>query len=58
MHDSKPYQRYVDQGLFEIKESVISTIKGDLIKTTTLVTGKGQMVLLDELQRAFGLITA
>jgi Prophage antirepressor len=53
-HDNKPYQRYVEQGLLEVRESLVSTIKGELIKTTTLVTGKGQMVLLDALQREFG----
>lgn len=53
MHGNKPYQRYVDQGLFRVKESSITTIKGDMIKTTTLVTGKGQMVLLNALQEQF-----
>ena len=54
MPDNKPYQRYVDKGLFEVRESHISTIKGDLLKVTTLLTGKGQMLLLDALQRDFG----
>ena len=54
MPDNKPYQRYVDQGLFEIRESHIGTIKGDMIKITTLLTGKGQLLLLDALQREFG----
>jgi len=52
--DNKPYQRYVEQGLFEVRESHISTIKGDMLKITTLLTGKGQMILLDALQREFG----
>ncbi len=42
-------QRYVEQGLFEIKESVVHTVKGDLMTTTTLMTGKGQMYFLDKL---------
>jgi len=46
----------VDQGLFEVRESHISTIKGDLLKVTTLLTGKGQMLLLDALQRDFGTV--
>ena len=54
MPDNKPYQRYVDQGLFEVRESHIGTIKGDMIKITTLLTGKGQLLLLDALQREFG----
>ncbi len=56
MPDNKPYQRYVDQGLFEVRESHISTIKGDLLKVTTLLTGKGQLLLLDALQRDFGVV--
>lgn len=54
MQDNRPYQRYVDQGLFEVMERHVATIKGDLMTVTTLVTGKGQMVLLDALQRSVG----
>lgn len=54
MDDNKPYQRYVDQGLFIVKENRVHTVRGDMIKFTTLVTGKGQMALLDALQKEFG----
>lgn len=50
MDDNKPYQKYVDQGLFVMRESSITTIKGNMVRTTTLITGKGQMVLMNRLQ--------
>lgn len=49
--DNKPYQRFVDQGLFELKESNVITYRGDMIVTTTLLTGKGQLVLMDKLRK-------
>ena len=50
---NSPLQKYVDQGLFQVKESTIHTVKGDLITTTTLITGKGQMYFLEKLQQRF-----
>lgn len=47
---NKPQQRYIEQGLFQVKESVIHAINGDLIRTTTLITGKGQLYFLDKLR--------
>jgi len=41
-------QRYVEQGLFEIKESVVHTVKGDILTATTLMTGKGQIYFLSK----------
>ena len=43
-------QRYIEQGLFEIKESTRHTVTGDIITTTTLMTGKGQMYFLEKLK--------
>lgn len=53
MEGNKPYQRYIDQGLFEVKESCIHSISGDIIRFTTLVTGKRQMTILEALRGAF-----
>lgn len=53
MKNNRPYQRYIDQGLFQVRENSITTVKGSLITITTLVTGKGQLVLLDALQEEF-----
>lgn len=38
-----PKQVYIEQGLFTVSENVVHTSDGDILKTTTLITGKGQM---------------
>ena len=42
-----PKQIYVNQGLFKVAESVVKTVKGELLTATTLITGKGQMYFLE-----------
>ena len=42
-----PKQVYVKQGLFKVAESVVKTVKGELLTATTLITGKGQMYFLE-----------
>lgn len=54
---NNPKQCYVEQKLFELKEAVIHTVKDDLIRTTTLLTGKGQLYFLDKLSQLEGEIT-
>lgn len=47
-----PTQRYIEQGLFEIKESTIQTPDGSVrITKTTKVTGKGQIYFVDKFLR-------
>ena len=41
--DNIPYQRYIDSGLFEVKEGLVVTDKRQLPTFTTLLTPKGQM---------------
>ena len=53
MATNAPYQRYVDQGIFRVRESVIHAVNGDILRTTTLITGKGQMYLADKLKREY-----
>lgn len=48
---NEPYQKYIDQGLFEIKEYALNTAYGDKIKTKTLVTGKGQIYFVEKLRK-------
>lgn len=48
---NKPKQQYIEQGLFQVKESVVHTIDKDLIRTTTLITGKGQLYFLEKLKQ-------
>lgn len=37
-----PYQQYLDRGWFRIKEHIVNVNGQDVIRTTTMVTGKGQ----------------
>lgn len=43
MSDNKPYQKCIEQGLFKMSETTISTISGDRLVSTTKITGKGQI---------------
>ena len=38
-----PKQIYIKQGLFEVCERIVNTRDGEIISTTTLITGKGQV---------------
>ncbi|KGG81092.1 antirepressor [Caloranaerobacter azorensis H53214] len=52
---NEPVQRYLEMGLFEVKEVVVHTSTGDKIRTTTLITGKGQMYFIEKLRKEFGM---
>ena len=41
MKNNIPYQRYIDSGYFQIKESTFKTPYGEKTAQTTYVTGKG-----------------
>ncbi|MFG7928284.1 phage antirepressor [Campylobacter coli] len=43
MSDNKPYQKCIEQGLFKVSETTISTINGDRLVSTMKITGKGQI---------------
>lgn len=48
-NQNRPYQRYVDSGLFEIEETVIYVPDKDpKIRLTTKVTGKGQQYFINK----------
>lgn len=51
---TKPYQKYVDMGWFRVDERSISTVQGQIIVSTTKITGKGQMGLLSALRASRG----
>nr|DAH59702.1 MAG TPA: repressor domain protein [Caudoviricetes sp.] len=51
---TKPYQKYVDMGWFRVDERSISTVQGQMIVSTTKITGKGQMGLLSALRASRG----
>lgn len=48
--DNMPYQRYVDSGLFEVKEGLVVTDTKQIPTFTTLLTAKGQMYFAKRLK--------
>lgn len=46
-NETRPYQIWVEKGLFEISETLVQTHHGSKIKITTKVTPKGQRYFLD-----------
>lgn len=50
MNNNNPYQRFVDQGFFQLKEVTKNTPYGDKIFLKTLVTGKGQIYIIQKLK--------
>lgn len=50
MKDNKPYQKYIDNKYFEIIEYNYKTPYGDKIGIKTLVTGVGQIKLVEKLR--------
>jgi len=51
---NSPKQRYLEMELFEVKETTVYTQDGDKIRTTTLITGKGQLYFIEKLRPIFG----
>lgn len=52
MKDNEPYQKYINQGIFKLKEYTYTTPYGDKLGKKTYVTGKGQVYLLEKLRVA------
>lgn len=51
MKNNMPYQRYIDGGYFQVKESVYETPYGSKTQQTTYVTGKGQIYITEKLRK-------
>ena len=51
-----PYKKYVDNGLFVLKERVIDIVYNNTTKIafTTLLTPKGQLYFYEKLKKEFG----
>jgi anti-repressor protein len=49
MRNNRPYQHFIDQKIFEVKQGIVLTPKGDIPTFTTLITGKGQLYLLEKI---------
>ena len=56
MKDNVPYQRYVNEGLFEVIETVREYDSQDYINLLTLITGKGQLHVTGKLKETLGLV--
>ena len=52
-HKNEPYQKYVNQGIFEVKEYTYTTPYGEKCGTKTYVTGKGQIYIIEKLRKTF-----
>lgn len=48
-----PKQKYIEQGWFRVRPSVVARTDGDMQTGTTLITGKGQIALTDILIEEF-----
>ena len=51
MKNNIPYQKYIDNKLFEIIEYTYNTSYGKKINTKTLVTGLGQIKIIEKLRK-------
>ena len=52
---NKPYQKYIEQGLFKVREYTYTTPYGKKVEAKTRVTGKGQIYFIEKLKSLFGL---
>ena len=53
MKNNMPYQRYIDGGYFQVKESVYETPYGSKTQQTTYVTEKGQIYITEKLRKEY-----
>ena len=55
MINNTPYQKYLENKYFKVKEVVKTTAYGVKTFPKTLITGKGQVVLVEKLRAEFGI---
>ena len=55
MKNNIPYQRYIDSGYFQVKESTFKTPYGEKTAQTTYVTGKGQIYITEKLRKCYSI---
>lgn len=58
MNNNLPYQSYIDRNWFEVVETVKQTAYGPKIFTKTLITGKGQVALIERLRKETKIIAS
>lgn len=54
MNNNTPYQKYLDNGYFEVIEVTKETAYGTKLFPKTLITGKGQIAIIERLRKEFG----
>lgn len=54
MKDNTPYQQYLDRKYFDVIKVHKKTVYGEMYFPTTVVTGKGQIWLLNKLKEEYG----
>lgn len=57
MSNNTPYQKYIENRYFEVVETTNGTAYGTKVFTKTLITGKGQVTLVEKLRKEFGVAT-
>lgn len=50
MSDNVPYQKFIDNGYFQVIESCYNTPYGEKLYVKTLVTGRGQIAIIERLK--------
>ena len=55
MDGNVPYQKYINNGYFEVIETTKTTAYGSKLFPKTLITGKGQVALVEKLRAEFGM---
>ena len=53
MKNNIPYQKYIEGGYFQVKESAYETPYGTKTNVITLVTGKGQIYITEKLRKEY-----
>lgn len=54
MSNNNPYQKYINNGMFKVVEVVKKTPYGTKVFTKTLITGVGQIRLLEKIRESYG----
>lgn len=52
-NNNEPYQQYIDNGVFKVKEYTYTTPYGDKVGTKVYVTGKGQIYIVEKLRKLY-----
>lgn len=55
MQNNNPYQKYIESGYFKVVEVTKNTAYGISIYTKTLITGRGQVYLVEKPKKEFGI---